>query len=43
MSQQTPLYLNQPLSHNIIETILLVLCLLFLIYVIKLAFFDDQP
>lgn len=41
MNKET-IYLNQSVSHNIIETILLVLCIVFLIYVIKLAFFDDM-
>lgn len=35
-------YLNQPLSENLVETTLLLLTLLFLAYVVKLAFFDHE-
>lgn len=36
------LYLNQAPMANVTETLLMVLVLLFLCYVVKLAFFDDN-
>ncbi|WP_264755582.1 hypothetical protein [Psychrobacter sp. FDAARGOS_221] len=36
------MYLNQSLTDNVIETVLLVLALLFLVYVIKIAFFEQD-
>lgn len=35
-------YFGQPLSENIIETVLITLTLLFLAYVVKLALTDDE-
>ncbi|MFV2029455.1 MULTISPECIES: hypothetical protein [Neisseria] len=39
---KNPFYLEQPLSENIIETVLITLTLLFLAYVVKLALTDDE-
>ncbi|WP_019673079.1 hypothetical protein [Psychrobacter lutiphocae] len=36
------MYLNQSLADNAIETVLLVLVLVFLVYVIKIAFFEQD-
>ena len=38
--EKTKLYWNQPLNENLIETAMLVLSLRFLVYVVKLAFFE---
>lgn len=35
-------YWNQSVQDNVIETLMLVLTLVFLAYVIKLAFFEDD-
>lgn len=38
--EKTKLYWSQPLNENLIETAMLVLVLCFLLYVVKLAFFE---
>ncbi|MDO5056063.1 MAG: hypothetical protein Q4E06_01895 [Lautropia sp.] len=42
MNATPPFFWNQPLGDNLIETALLVLALLFLGYVLRLAFFDHN-
>ncbi len=39
---KTPIYWQQSLQDHLLETSLLVLTLLFLVYVVKLAFFEGD-
>lgn len=43
MDKKELLYWNQSIHDNVLETLMLVMAVVFLCYVIKLAFFDHAP